>query len=153
MKKDDLKVGVALRMEVDRQPAQAQTGLAPAPTKRPRGTNLIRVAKIDPENRRAAVVVIPASMRTVRQMVGKKVGEQLLTSVDGIHVRVACETIGTGKVWRVRGSLPIRGKAILYGFAGYGPSDFPADNAWLKRMIEFDVEVDRVVNQLREEKS
>jgi hypothetical protein len=150
-RKEILRGGSVIRFEEEAKPA-VSSGLAPAaPTKRPRGTDIIRIAKIDPEKRRAAILPISANMRVVRQMVGKHVGEQLVTSIDDLHVRVCCETIGKGKIWRVRGSLPVRGRAILYGFAGFGPSDFPGSSDWLKRMIEFEPEgVDRAINDERD---
>jgi hypothetical protein len=140
--KDALKAGSVIRFEQDapvRQPAAPEA--APA-TKRPRGLNIMRVAKIDPAKRRAAILPIKTDMRTIRKMVGRHVGEQLVTSIDNLQV----------PIWRVRGSLPVRGAAVLYGFAGYGPSDFPGSIDWLKRMIEFEPEgVERAINDKREE--
>lgn len=133
--------------------AAAPSIAPPAPTKRPRGSGIIRIAKIDPEKGIRAIIPVKADMRTVRKLVGSKhVGEQLVSSIAGLHVRVCCATIGEGRIWRVRGSLPIRGRAILYGWAGFGPSDFPGTIEWLKRMIDFDPEgATMAINDKREE--
>lgn len=142
-----------IRHEAHTQPPAPPSMIAePAPQKRPRGWQKIRVAKIDPDKGIRAIITVKADMKEVRKLVGKHIGEQLVTEIGGIHVRVACETVGKGKIWRVRGSLPIRGRALLYGFAGYGPADFPGDTAWLKRMIQFEpAGVDRAINDPREE--
>jgi hypothetical protein len=133
-------------------PAPPTPLVAPAPTKRPRGTNVMRVAKIDPEKRIAAIVPIRADMRSIRRMVGSQhVGEQLATSFKGHNIMVCCaQVVSEGKVWRIRGGLPFRGRAILYGYPEHGPADFPADAAWLKNMIQFDPEgIERAFNDPR----
>lgn len=125
----------------------------PAPTKRPRGSDVILVLKIDPEKRIRALIPVKADMRVVRRLVGSQhVGEQLVSEINGLHVKVCCATIGQGKIWRTRGSLPVRGKAIMYGFAGFGPCNFPGDKAWIERMIDLDPEgATRAINDKREE--
>lgn len=135
------------------KPAPAPSIAPPEPPKRPRGADVILVAKIDPAKRIRAIIPIKADMRVVRRLAGSKhVGEHLVSSIDGLHVKVCCATIGEGKIWRVRGSLPIRGQAILYGSAGFGPSNFPGDKAWLERMIDFDPEgATMAINDKREE--
>lgn len=135
------------------RPQPAHSPLAPATTKRPRGTDVIRIAKIDPEKGIVAIIPIKADMRSVRRAVGSKhVGEQLVSSIDGLQVFVCCNNrLAEGKIWRVRGSLPVRGRAILYGQAGFGPTDFPGDKVWLERMIDLDPEgATRAINDPRE---
>jgi hypothetical protein len=150
-RKHALKTATAFHITVDgKPPVQSGSSIAPeAPRKRPRGLNIMRVAKIDPDKGIAAIIPIPTDMRSVRRVIGAKHvnAELTLTSIDGLDIRLCCACVQSDtKVWRVRGSLPVRGRAILYGFAGYGPSDFPGDAAWLKRMIEFDPLVERAIN-------
>jgi hypothetical protein len=155
-RKHALKTAVAVHMTAGTQPAAEDpfAALAPAaPTKRPRGLKVMRVAKIDPDKGIAAIIPIQTDMRSVRRVIGAKHvnAELTLTSIDGLDIRLCCACVQSdARIWRVRGSLPVRGRAILYGFAGYGPSDFPGDAAWLKRMIEFDPPVERAINDPRE---
>lgn len=160
MKKADKKTvgiggaAIALAGGVKMPPARPVPSpiVGPEPTKRPRGHHIMLIAKIDPEKRRCGLIPIRTDMRTVHRLVGPKVAEQLLTSVEGgLEIRVCCECFGSGKIWRIRGSIPIRGKAILYGFAGFGPADLPVGPKWLERMIEWEPDVPRAANDKREE--
>lgn len=123
---------------------------APPP---PRKVNVMRVARVDPLTRTAVIIPIQTNMRTIRRVVGAEhVGVQLVTTLENVQIHVCCcNSVAEGPIWRVRGSLPIRGRGILYANIGAGPADFPSTNDWLKRMIEFEPEgVTRAINDPRQ---
>lgn len=124
----------------------------PVKPKRPRGLNVIRVAKIDPAKNIAAIIPIPATMKGIKRLLKTShISMTLVTNIGMVPTNAICgHDVREGKIWRVRGSLPFRGPAILIGFVEGRPSDFQGDMAWLKRMIEFDPEgVDKATNDPR----
>jgi hypothetical protein len=106
-----------------------------------KGSDWIRVARVDPFTRRSAIVRIKAKMSEIRRLVGAKhVGQQHVATVDntGIQIWVCCNCQAEiGPIWRIRDGLPVRGKGVLFGNAGSGAADFPADEAWLREFIVF----------------
>ena len=142
MKKIDLDGDVAAIVPPPAISAAPRPPLSPAPAgkRSNRGSDKIKVAKIDVFCRRKAIIQIKADMKEVRKVVGaRRVGMQHLTTLEnGIQIHVVCaQVLEVGPIWRLKDGLPVRGNALLVGNAGAGASDFPADAEWLEEFIIF----------------